>query len=95
MPEPGLYVVNATGELAVVHSEGGDGDIALLREYARENLPGHQLVPVGDVGMRCPDCGHVPLEDGEVNDVPAANPDVDLYCPGCGEAFSLEAVSDV
>lgn len=37
MPDPGLYLINSTGEMVAVHTESGDGDTQLLREYLEEN----------------------------------------------------------
>ena len=37
MPEPGIYLVNSTGETAALHTESGGGDRELLEEYLEEN----------------------------------------------------------
>jgi hypothetical protein len=34
--QPGLYLVNATGEMIGVHTVSSDNDLQLLREYLEE-----------------------------------------------------------
>jgi hypothetical protein len=42
--EPGLYLVNATGEMIGVHTASGDCDMQLLREYLDEwDVPGVEV----------------------------------------------------
>jgi hypothetical protein len=36
MPQPGLYLVNSTGEMIDVHTSSGENDLQLLREYLEE-----------------------------------------------------------
>jgi hypothetical protein len=35
--DPGIYLVNSTGDMHALHTESGDGDTQLLREYLDEN----------------------------------------------------------
>jgi len=44
--EPGIYMINATGEMAAIHTESGEGDIQLLSEYVEENNLFTELVSV-------------------------------------------------
>lgn len=37
MPEPGIYLVNATGELIPLATESGGGDTELLKETLSEH----------------------------------------------------------
>ena len=37
MSEPGIYLLNSTGEMVALHTESGDGDTQLLKEYMDEN----------------------------------------------------------
>lgn len=41
--KPGVYMANATGEMAKLHDEAGDGDIAQLTGYVNEHIDGVEM----------------------------------------------------
>jgi len=91
MPEPGLYLTNATGETVPVHTEGEE-DLQLLTEYIEENNLLTDLTAVS---------GEQPVPDGGVTEqeydwqLRVTLNGVDFTGPGCATKQEAEALETV